>query len=54
MEKELFKDKRWTEYQNVEVLKTKVQLTEEDKKKAESFRKFIDEKIKNEEDTKEK
>lgn len=54
MEKEMFKSKRWTEYQNVEVLKTRIQLTEEDKKKAEQFRKFIDEKMKNEEDTNEK
>lgn len=50
-ETELFKDQRWNEYQSVEVLKTKVKPTEEDKKKVEEFRKFIDEKIKKEEDT---
>lgn len=31
-EKELFKEQRWNEYQSVEVLKTKVKPTEEDKK----------------------
>lgn len=51
-EKELFKDQRWNEYQSVEVLKTKVKPTEEDKKKIEEFREFIDEKVKKEEDTK--
>lgn len=48
---ELFKAPRWNTYQPVEILKTKVQPTEDDKKKNEEFRKFIDEKVKKEEDT---
>lgn len=48
---ELFKSPRWNTYQPVDVLKTTVKPTEEDKRKAENFRKFIDEKIKKE-DTK--
>lgn len=51
MKEKLFKDKRWTEYQNVKVLNTKVKSTEEDKKKAEEFRKFIDKKIEKEKGT---
>lgn len=50
----LFKAPRWNTYQPVDVLKTKVKLTREDMKKIEEFRKFINEKIKNEEDTKRK
>ena len=49
---ELFKSPRWNTYQPVDVLKTTVKPTEEDKKKVEDFRKFIDGKIKKEEATK--
>ena len=48
MKEELFKSKRWTEYQDVKVLNIKVKPTEEDKKKVEEFRKFIDKKIEKE------
>lgn len=51
---DLFKAPRWNTYQSVDVLKTKVKSTKEDKKKIEEFRKFIDEKTKNEEGTKRK
>lgn len=47
-----FTSEKWLHYQDVKVLKTKVKPTEDDKKKVEEFRKFIDEKIKKEEDTK--
>lgn len=49
-----FTSEKWLYYQDVKVLKTKVKPTKEDKKKVEEFRKFIDEKIKKEEDTKTK
>ena len=49
---ELFKSLRWNTYQDDEALKTKVKPTEEDKKKVEDFRNFIDEKIKNERESK--
>jgi hypothetical protein len=39
---ELFKSKRWTEYQDVEPLNITVPRTDEDEKKIEDFRKFID------------
>lgn len=52
--KDLFKDKRWNEYQPVNVLKTKVKRTKEDEKNTEEFVEFIDKKIKKEEDTKNK
>lgn len=49
MDKEkLFKDPRWTTYQPVQALNIEVQPTEDDKKKVEEFRKFIDETIENE------
>ena len=49
MDKEkLFKDPRWTIYQPVQVLNIEVQPTEDDKKKVEEFRRFIDETIENE------
>lgn len=51
---ELFSSPRWKNYQPVEVLKTKVKRTKEDEKNAEEFVKFIEEKIKKEEDTKKK
>lgn len=51
MKEELFKSKRWTEYQDVKVLNIKAKATEEDKKKAEEFRKFIDKKIEKEKGT---
>lgn len=49
-----FTSDKWLYYQDVKVLKAKVKSTKEDKKKVEEFRKFIDEKIKNEEDAKRK
>ena len=39
-----FKNDKWLYYQDVQMLKTKVKSTEEDKKKVEEFRKFINEK----------
>lgn len=39
--KDLFKDKRWNEYQPVDVLKTKVKLTDEHKKKIKIFEEYI-------------
>lgn len=49
MDKEkLFKDLRWTTYQPVQVLDIEVQPTEDDKRKVEEFRRFIDETIENE------
>lgn len=50
----LFSSSRWKNYQPVEVLKTKVKRTTADEKSAEEFIKFIEEKIKKEEDTKNK
>lgn len=47
-----FKSDKWLYYQNVKPLNIYVEPTEEDKKKVEEFRKFIDEKIKKKEDTK--
>ena len=52
MEEKLFKSKRWNEYQTVEVLNIEAPLTKEDEEEAKLFRKFIDEKIKKEEDAK--
>lgn len=49
---ELFSSPRWKNYQPVEVLKTKVKRTKKDEKSSEEFVKFIDEKIKKEEDAK--
>ena len=51
---ELFSSPRWKHYQPVEVLKTKVKRKKEDEKNTEEFIKFIDEKIKKEEDAKNK
>nr|DAL65788.1 MAG TPA_asm: hypothetical protein [Caudoviricetes sp.] len=51
---ELFSSPRWKNYQPVEVLKTKVKRKKEDEKNTEEFIKFIDEKIKKEEDAKNK
>lgn len=42
---ELFKEKRWTEYQGVKILNINVKRTEEDNKNAKEFRKFIDKKL---------
>lgn len=50
----LFSSPRWKNYQPVEVLKTKVKRKKEDEKNTEEFIKFIDEKIKKEEDAKNK
>lgn len=44
----LFTAPRWNEYQDVKPLNIYVRPTEKDKKEAEEFRKFIDEKIKKE------
>lgn len=44
----LFKSEKWLYYQDVKVLKMKVKPTDEDKKKVEDFRRFIDRKIKEE------
>ena len=49
-----FTSDKWLHYQDVKVLKTKVKPTEDEKKKIEEFRKFIDEKAKKEEDTRRK
>ena len=49
---ELFKSPRWNVYQPVEVLKTKVKPTDDDKKKVEDFRNFINKKVEKKEDTK--
>lgn len=47
MEKEkLFKAPRWVKYQHVDTLNVKLKETEEDKKKVNEFRKFIDENVK--------
>lgn len=51
---ELFKTPRWVEYQHVDTLNIKVKETEEDKKKVEEFRKFIDENVEKEKNTKTK
>lgn len=51
MKEEMFKSKRWTEYQDVKVLNIKVKPTVEDKKKAEEFRKFVDKKTEKEQGT---
>ena len=51
---ELFSSPRWKNYQPVEVLKTKVKRKKEDEKNTEEFIRFIDEKIKKEEDAKNK
>lgn len=45
----LFTAPRWNEYQDVKPLNIHISPTEEDKKKVEEFRMFIDEKIKKEE-----
>ena len=50
----LFKAPRWNNYQDVEVLKTKVNETADDKKKIDNFRKFIDNEILKEQGTKTK
>ena len=50
--KGLFKDKRWNEYQPVDVLKTKVKLTEKHKEKIKIFEDYISDK--KDKDTKEK
>ena len=42
----IFKSDKWLYYQDVKVLKTKIKPTNEDKKKVEEFRKFIDKKEK--------
>lgn len=47
-----YKDKRWNEVPAVKVLKINAKLTKEQKEKADSFTKFIDEKIEKEKDTK--
>lgn len=39
--KDFFKDKRWNEYQPVNVLKAKVKLTDEHKKKIKIFEEYI-------------
>lgn len=49
---ELFKAPRWVEYQHVDMLNIKVKETEEDKKKVDEFRKFIDENVEKEKNTK--
>lgn len=55
MEKEkFFKAPRWVEYQHVDTLNITVKETEEDKKKVEEFRKFIDENLEKEKNTKTK
>ncbi|MCI9434770.1 MAG: hypothetical protein HFI86_05840 [Bacilli bacterium] len=50
--REPFKSDKWLYYQNVKPLNIYVEPTEKDKRDVEEFRKFIDEKIKNEKDTK--
>ena len=48
----MFSAPRWNKYQPVKPLNIYVKPTEETKKKVEEFRKFIDEKVKKEEDSK--
>lgn len=48
----LFMSNRWNEYQDVKVLNIKVPTTQEDKKKAKEFRKYIDKITQKEKSTK--